>query len=94
MELDVPPASTLVTGAGAVGASSVAANGVLDGIAVIEAATTIGAVGPLPPLRRHLTLAPLLPDPQLEPRGPVALSRRQQPGAEEAQLWEQRGRKP
>jgi hypothetical protein len=50
--------------------------------------------GPPPPLGHHLALALLLPDPQLEPRGPVALSRRQQPGAEEAQLWEQRGRKP
>jgi hypothetical protein len=65
-----------MAGAGAIGASSAAVDGVLDGIAVIEAATTIGAVGPLPPLRRHLTLAPLLPDPQLEPRGPVALYRR------------------
>jgi hypothetical protein len=47
-----------------------------------------------PPLLRHrLVLAPLLLDPQLEPGGLVALPRRQQPVAEEAQPWEQRGRK-
>jgi hypothetical protein len=45
MELDAPPASTLMAGAGAVGASSVAADGVLDGIAVVEAVVAVGAVG-------------------------------------------------
>ena len=50
--------------------------------------------GPPPPLRHRLALAPLLPDPQRELGGPVALSRRQQLGAGEARPWEQRGRKP
>jgi hypothetical protein len=40
--------------------------------------------GPPPSLRHRLALAPLLPDPQREPRGPVALSRQQQTGAGEA----------
>jgi hypothetical protein len=34
-----------MAGAGAVGASSTAADGVLDGIAVVDAAATIGAIG-------------------------------------------------
>jgi hypothetical protein len=46
MELDAPPpASPLVVGAGVVGAFSAAADGVLDGIAVVEAATAVGVVG-------------------------------------------------
>jgi hypothetical protein len=45
MELDAPPASTLMAGAGTVGASSAAADGVLDGIAVVEAMVAVGAVG-------------------------------------------------
>jgi hypothetical protein len=39
------PASPSMTGVGAVGTSSAAANGVLDGIAVVEAAVAVGAVG-------------------------------------------------
>jgi hypothetical protein len=34
-----------MAGAGAVGASSAAADGVLDGIAVVEAVAAVGAVG-------------------------------------------------
>jgi hypothetical protein len=45
MELDAPPASPLMAGVGAVGTSSAAADGVLDGIAVVEAAVAVGAVG-------------------------------------------------
>jgi hypothetical protein len=45
MELDVPPASTSMAGAGAVRASSVAADGVLYDIAVVEAVVAVGAVG-------------------------------------------------
>jgi riboflavin biosynthesis pyrimidine reductase len=45
MELDAPPASTSMVGAGAVGASSATADGVLDDIAVFEAVVAIGAVG-------------------------------------------------
>jgi hypothetical protein len=37
-------------------------------------------LGPPPPLRRRLTLVPLLPDPQLEHGSPVVLSRRLQQG--------------
>jgi hypothetical protein len=81
MELDARPASTLMAGAGAIGASSAAADGVLDGIAIVEAVAAIGAVG-----TPSAAAAPLLPDPQLEPRGPVVLPRWQQPGVEEARL--------
>jgi hypothetical protein len=45
MELDAPPALTSMAGAGAVGASSAAADGVLDGIAIVEAVVAVGAVG-------------------------------------------------
>jgi hypothetical protein len=45
MEQDAPPASASMAGAGAVGASSATADGVLDGIAVVEAAAAFGAVG-------------------------------------------------
>jgi hypothetical protein len=45
MELDVPPASPSVAGAGAVGASFATADGVLDGIAVVEAVVAVGVVG-------------------------------------------------
>jgi hypothetical protein len=45
LELDVPPALTSIAPAGAAGASSAAADGVLDGIAVVEAVAAVGAVG-------------------------------------------------
>jgi hypothetical protein len=45
MKLDTPPVSPSVAGAGAVGASFAAADGVLDGIAVAEAVVAVGAVG-------------------------------------------------
>jgi hypothetical protein len=45
MELDAPPASTSMVGAGAVGASSAATDGVLDDIAVVEAVPAVRAVG-------------------------------------------------
>jgi hypothetical protein len=45
LELNAPPASTLITAAGAATASSTAADGVLDGIAVVEAVVAIGAIG-------------------------------------------------
>jgi hypothetical protein len=45
MELDAPPASTSMVGAGAVRASFAAADGVLDDIVVVEATAAIGAVG-------------------------------------------------
>jgi hypothetical protein len=55
MELDAPPTSPSMAGVGAVGASSAVADGVLDGIAVVEAAVAVGGVaaaggGPLAPL--------------------------------------------
>jgi hypothetical protein len=40
------PTSPSMEGVGAVGTSSVAADGVLNGIAVVEAAVAVGAVGP------------------------------------------------
>jgi hypothetical protein len=45
MELDAPPASPSMAGVGAVGTSSVAADGVLDGITVVEAAVAVGTIG-------------------------------------------------
>jgi hypothetical protein len=55
MELDAPPVSPSMAGVGAVRTSSAAADGVLDGIAVVEAAVAVGAVaiaggGPPTPL--------------------------------------------
>jgi hypothetical protein len=44
MELDAPPASTSMARAGAVGPPSVAADGVLDDIIVVEAVVAVGAV--------------------------------------------------
>jgi hypothetical protein len=43
--LDAPPTSPSMVGVGAVGTSSTAADGVLDGIAVVEAVVAVGAVG-------------------------------------------------
>jgi hypothetical protein len=74
--------------------SSVAADSVLDGIAVVEAVVAIGAVGTPSAAAAPLGVGAAAAGPQLEPGGPVALSRRQQPGVEEARFWEQRGRKP
>jgi hypothetical protein len=56
MQLDAPPASPSMAEAGAVGTSSAATDGVLDGITVVEAAAAVGAVaaaggGPSAPLR-------------------------------------------
>jgi hypothetical protein len=51
MELDAPPVSPSTTGVGAVGTSSAVADGVLDDVAVIEAAVAVGG-----------SLAPLLAD--------------------------------
>jgi hypothetical protein len=45
LELDAPPASTSIVMTGAAEASSVPADGVLDGIAVAEAVAAVGAVG-------------------------------------------------
>jgi hypothetical protein len=45
LELDAPPASTSIVETGADGASSAAADGILDGIAVVEAVAAVGAVG-------------------------------------------------
>jgi hypothetical protein len=45
MELDAPPVSPSMAGVGAVGTSSAAADGVLDDIAIVEAAVAVG-VGP------------------------------------------------
>jgi hypothetical protein len=55
MELDAPPAPPSMVGEGAVGTSSAAADGVLYGIAVVEAVVAVGAVatvggGPPAPL--------------------------------------------
>jgi hypothetical protein len=54
-KLDVPLASPLMAGTGAAGTSSAAADGVLDGVAVVEAEVAVGAVaaaggGPPAPL--------------------------------------------
>jgi hypothetical protein len=46
LELDTPPTSTSIAAAGAAVASSAAADGVLDGVAVVEAVEAVGAVGP------------------------------------------------
>ena len=70
LELDAPPASASIVATDAARASSAAADGELDGIAIAEAVAAVGAVGTPPPLRHHLVLAPLQPDPQLEPEGP------------------------
>jgi hypothetical protein len=43
--LDVPPTSASIVATGATGASSTAADDVLDGIAVAEAVAAVGAVG-------------------------------------------------
>jgi hypothetical protein len=45
MELDAPPASPSMAGVGTVGTSSADADGVLDGIAVVEATVADGAGG-------------------------------------------------
>jgi hypothetical protein len=55
MELDAPPVSPSMVGVGAVRPSSTATDGVLDGIAIVEAAVAIGGVaaaggGPPAPL--------------------------------------------
>jgi hypothetical protein len=76
LELNAPLASASIVATDAAGASSVAADGVLDGTTVAEAMAAVGAVGTPPPPRHRLVLALLQLDPQLEPGGPVALSRR------------------
>jgi hypothetical protein len=49
MELDAPPMSPATVGVGADGTSSAAADGVLDGVAVVEAAVVVGgSPTPLP----------------------------------------------
>jgi hypothetical protein len=45
LELDAPPASTSIAAAGAAAASYVVADGVLNGIAVVEAVVAVGVVG-------------------------------------------------
>ena len=45
MELDAPPASTLMAGTSAAGASSAVADSILDDITVVEAVIAVGAVG-------------------------------------------------
>jgi hypothetical protein len=55
MELDAPPTSPSMAGVGAFGTSFAAADGVLDDIAVVEAAVAVGVVaaaggGPPAPL--------------------------------------------
>jgi hypothetical protein len=62
MEMNVPPASTSMAGVGVVGASSAAADGVLDGITFVEDEVAVGAVG-----TPSAAAMPLLPDPQQEP---------------------------
>jgi hypothetical protein len=56
-----PPASTSIAAVGAAMASSATADSVLDGITIVEAVASVGAVGtppPPPPLRHHLVLVP------------------------------------
>jgi hypothetical protein len=48
MELGAPPVSPSMEGVGAVGTSSAAADGVLDDIAVVEAAVAVGAAATPP----------------------------------------------
>jgi hypothetical protein len=88
MELDAPPVSTSMAGEEAVGASSVAADGVLDDIAVVEAAAAVGAVGTPSDAAAPLGVGAAAAGPPVGAWGPVALSRRQQPGAGEARPWE------
>jgi hypothetical protein len=76
---NAPPASPLMAGAGAVGTSSAAADGVLDGIAVVEAAVAIGE-------RRHHS--------QQMPAAKSQTRRWAWYPVEEARPWEQRERKP
>jgi hypothetical protein len=45
MELDAPPVSPSMAGVGAVGTSYAAADGVLDGITIVEVVVAVGAVG-------------------------------------------------
>jgi hypothetical protein len=94
MELDAPPASTLMAGRAQLGPPLPLPTVYSMASPSLRLRQLSEQWGPLPPLRRRLTLAPLLPDPQLEHGSPVALSRWRQPGAEEAWPWEQRGRKP
>jgi hypothetical protein len=62
--------------AGAAGASSAAADGVLDGIAVVEAMAVVRAVGTPSAAAAPLGDGAAAAGPQLEPGDPVALSRR------------------
>jgi hypothetical protein len=70
--------------AGAARASSVAADGVLDGIAVVEAVAAIGAVGTSSAAAAPLGVGVADAGPPVGAWGPVALSRQQQPEAGEA----------
>jgi hypothetical protein len=84
MELDAPPASTSMAGAGAAGPPLPLPTVYSMALPLLRLWQLSEQWGPPLPLRHRLALALLLPDPQLEPRGPVALSRRQQPEVGEA----------
>jgi hypothetical protein len=94
MELDVPPASTSMAGPGVAGASSAAADGVLDVIAVVEAVAAVGAVGTPSAAAAPLGVGAAVAGPQREPGGPVALSRQQQPERERHDLGSRGGGSP
>jgi hypothetical protein len=94
MELHAPPASPSVAGAGAVGASFAAVDGVLDGITIVEAGVAVGAVGTPSAAATPLDVGAAAVGPPAgawELGGAVSVAAA---GAREARLWGQRGRKP
>jgi hypothetical protein len=83
-----------MVGVGIVEISSAAADGVLDDIAVVEAAVAVGAVGTPSAAATALDVDVAAAGPPAgawEPGGAVSAAAA---GAEEARPWEQRGRKP
>jgi hypothetical protein len=74
--------SPSTAGVGAVGISSTTADGVLDDIIVVEATVAVGAVGTSPTAATPLGVGAAAAGPPAGARGPVALSQRQQPGAD------------
>jgi hypothetical protein len=94
LELGTPPASTSMAGVGAAGASSAAANGVLDGIAIVEAVAAVGAVGTPSAAAAPLGVGAAAVGPLAGTWGPGGAVSVAAAGAGEARPWEQRGRKP
>jgi hypothetical protein len=85
MELDAPPASTRWRGRAQLEPPLLLPTVYSTALPSLRLWQSSKQWGPPPPLWHRLALVPLLPDPQREPGGPVALSWQQQPGAGEAQ---------